>query len=808
MSTFNEIKNKLICYHCGDICTDDSIFIHDKYFCCNGCKTVYEILNENQLCNYYTLDQNPGISPKINVVRKFDYLNDETIINQLIDFRDENITAVTFIIPQMHCSSCIWLLENLFKINPLINQSKVDFLKKTLNVRFHNQKISLKEVVELLASLGYEPNIQLDNLDKKGSRNKLDKHLLFKIGIAGFCFGNIMLISFPEYLSINPSEVFFRKFFGHLNLLLSLPVFFYSASDYFISAYKGLRKKIVNIDFPISLGIAVLFFRSAYEILTYSGAGYFDSLSGLVFFLLIGKLFQNKTYDALNFERDYKSYFPIAVTVKFGQEEKSKPLSNLKIGDRILIRNNEIIPADSILFNGEGFIDYSFVTGESKPVEKVSGELIYAGGRQAGGLLELEVVKEVSQSYLTQLWNNDSFNKKNESQFTDFSNSVSKYFTAAILLIALVSAAFWFTSGIAASLTVFTSVLIVACPCALALSIPFTFGNTIRIFGKNKFYLKNSAAIEELSKIDEIVFDKTGTITETGKAAVNYVGTELNEFQKEMVKSLVRNSTHTLSKRIYDSIETDKVFNVSNYMEISGKGLEGIVLGSKIKLGSKNFVINDDEFSSEKSEIVNSLIFLSINDEVLGYFAVSNSYRSGLDKTMKTLAENYSLYLLSGDNNSEIVNLKKYFPNEEKLFFNQSPASKLEFIKNQRLKNKNILMIGDGLNDAGALSQSNIGISVTDNIHSFSPACDAILQGSKLNMIDKFIQFAKTSTKIINISFVISFLYNIVGLSFAVQGMLSPIVAAILMPISSISVVIFVTSSTNYFARKRGLLSQ
>ena len=400
------------------------------------------------------------------------------------------------------------------------------------------------------------------------------------------------------------------------------------------------------------------------------------------------------------------------------------------------------------------------------------------------------------------------FNKKNESQFTEFSNVVSKYFTAIILLIAFAAAAFWFHSGITISLGVLTSVLIVACPCALALSIPFTFGNTIRIFGKNKFYLKNSAAVEELAKVKEIVFDKTGTITETGKAAVHYAGKELNEFQKEMIKSLVRNSTHTLSKRIYDFIEADKVFNVINYVEINGKGLEGIILGSRIKLGSKNFVLDQTEFSEKQSEKINSLVFLSINDELLGYFEISNAYRAGLEETIKSLAKNYKIYLLSGDNNGELSNLKKFFPDEEVLYFNQSPNSKLEFIKNLRSKNKNVLMVGDGLNDAGALSQSNIGISVTDNIHSFSPACDAILQGSNLNMIDKFIHFSHTSAKIIYASFIISFAYNIIGLSFAVQGMLSPIIAAILMPISSISVVVFATATTNYFAKKRGLLSR
>jgi len=205
------------------------------------------------------------------------------------------------------------------------------------------------------------------------------------------------------------SDSFFIKFFGWLNLILALPVFLYSSSDYFISAFKGLRKKILNIDVPISLGILVLFLRSAFEVVTHTGAGYFDSMTGLVFFLLLGKLFQNKTYETLNFERNYKSYFPLSVILKKDDSEVSIPISKLNVGDKIVIRNNEIVPADSILFGGEGNIDYSFVTGESKLAPKVLGELVYAGGKQIGSAIELEVIKEVSQSYLTQLWNNEAF---------------------------------------------------------------------------------------------------------------------------------------------------------------------------------------------------------------------------------------------------------------------------------------------------------------------------------------------------------------------------------------------------------------
>lgn len=806
MSIEKKLTESNKCYHCGDDCPDSSISVDDKSFCCQGCKTVYEILNENQLCNYYDFDQNPGISPKYPSYRKFDFLDDPEVIRKLIDFKDDKIIAVTFFIPQMHCSSCIWLLENLYKINDSVFQSTVDFLKKQINIKFNHSRISLKEVVQLLTSIGYEPQINLDSVEKK-AQQKSNKKLYYKIGIAAFCFGNIMLLSFPEYLSIDVSDIFFIRFFGYLNLILALPVFFYSASEYFVSAYKGLKKKIVNIDFPVSLGILVLFIRSVYEVLSHTGAGYFDSLTGLVFFLLIGKLFQEKTYDSLNFERNYKSYFPLSVLVKKKEKEKAIPVSDLKIGDRIIVRKNEIIPADSILFKGNGSIDYSFVTGESKPVIKVLGELIYAGGKQTGPAIELEVIKEVSQSYLTQLWDNEAFDKNEESGFTVFTNRVSKYFTFVVLAVAFISSALWLSTDINIALNVFTAVLIVACPCALALSTPFTLGNTLRIFGRNKFYLKNSSSIEKLAKINTVVFDKTGTITKSNGSQIRFVGSELNRFQKEMIKTVVKNSTHPLSRMIFDSIKPEQELTLTGYEEYAGNGIEGEVMGNKIKLGSRNFIDKNALNNNNIPDRFDTRVYLSINDKTLGYYEFINTYREGIAGTIKNLNQEYDISLLSGDNEAEKENLKEFFIDSSKLFFRQSPEEKLKYVKSLQSSGKNVLMIGDGLNDAGALKQSNAGISVTENISSFSPACDAILEADKLNNIFDFIKFSKTSVRIILASFGISFLYNLIGLGFAVDGLLSPIVAAILMPASSISVVLFATLSTNLLAKKRGLLS-
>ena len=795
---------KTLCYHCGDNCKDKSIAIDEKHFCCSGCKTVYEILNKGELCNYYNFEQNPGISPKNFESKLFDYLDDPSTVSKLLDFQDDKISKITFFIPQMHCSSCIWLLENLFKLNPAITNSTVNFVRKELTVKFLHENISLKEVVILISSIGYEPQINLDTAEKK-LPVKSNKSLYYKIGVAGFCFGNIMLFSFPEYFSITVSDNLLKTFFGYLNLLLSLPVFFYSASDYFVSAYKGLRKKIINIDVPLSLGILVLFIRSVYELLILNQAGYFDSLAGLVFFLLIGKILQEKTYDAMNFERDYKAYFPLSATIKQNEIEKSIPVSNLMIGSRIIIRQSEIVPSDSILMNGDGLIDYSFVTGESHPIHKVSGEMIYAGGRQKSGLIELEVIKEVSKSYLTQLWNNDTFNKKSESQFTNFSNTISKYFTIVVLLIAGVAAAYWYPISHFISINVFTSVLIVACPCALALSTPFTLGNAMRIFGRNKFYLKNSSIVEMLAKINSIVFDKTGTITESGKSDIIYSGKLLNQTEQKCIKSLVRSSTHPLSKKIFDSIDSTEFFPVTKFSEPTGKGIEGVVYGNHIKIGSAEFV--DYKRTEPENDNIKTRVYVSFNSEVVGNFTIANSYRSGIKKVVKDLSSEYKLALLSGDNAGEKENLLNIFDNESQFHFQQSPEDKLNFIKELQSKNQKVLMIGDGLNDAGALSQSDVGISVTDDISNFTPACDAILDSAQLKNISTYLKFTKSSLKIIHLNFLISFFYNFVGLSFAVQGMLSPLIAAVLMPLSSISVVLIATLSTNLIANKRGLLS-
>ncbi|MCK9426850.1 MAG: heavy metal translocating P-type ATPase metal-binding domain-containing protein [Ignavibacteriaceae bacterium] len=802
----------IVCYHCGEICPSDAIHKDEKIFCCQGCKVVYEILNEKNLCTYYDLNESPGKTQQTLLLKnKYEYLDDAELTGKLLDFSDGKISTVTFFIPQMHCSSCIWLLENLFKIHHEILQSRVNFVEKKLSVSFQSNKISLRQVVELLAFIGYEPQISFEDVEKKSVEN-VNKKLYYKVGLAGFGFGNIMLLSFPEYLSIDVSSESLRTIFSYVIFLLSLPLLFYCGSEYFISAFKGLRKKFVNIDVPLSLGIVALFGKSAFEIFTHGSPGYMDSFAGLMFFLLLGKIFQNKTYDVLNFDRNYKSFFPISVTVKKNGNEKSIPLSQLKIGERIVVKNGELIPADAILFYGEGNIDYSFVTGESAPVGKVVGEMIYAGGRQIGSSIELEVLKDVSQSYLTQLWNNFQAKSGVEFSFTGIANSLSKYFTFAILLIAVLAFIYWIRIDANIAITAFITVLIVACPCALAMSTPFTLGNTLRIFGKNDFYVKNIRVLEDMAKVDTIVWDKTGTLTKSGETEIEFTGAILSSEENTLVKSLVRNSNHPLSKKIFTAIKESSLLKVENFIEIAGQGIQGEIAGQRIKIGGESFFALNKAKEGEETIYesipipVSSEVYLSINDVVKGKYKIQNKYRDEADLVIKQTQKKYDSYLLSGDNETEKSYLVNLFENEEKVFFRQSPLAKLNFIKKLQMGKQKILMLGDGLNDAGALAQSNVGISISEDILNFTPASDAILNAKMLKNLPTFLNFTAISLKIIYASFCISILYNFVGLYFAVQGLLSPLFSAILMPLSSISVVVFTTLTTTFFAKRKGLL--
>jgi P-type Cu+ transporter len=787
------VQQDLICYHCGLACEDEKFKVEDKHFCCYGCKTVFEILNENDLCEYYSFDKNPGVNLRFVSEESFAYLDEPTIRKKVIEFDSDSFVRVRFYVPAIHCISCIWLLENLQRLQKGIVKSEVNFAGKTVRIDFNPTEVSLSKVARLITSLGYTPKI---NLKTESVSNTLEatKSLVVKLAIAGFGFGNIMLLSFPEYLGLDKSDESLQRVFSFLNIALAIPVTFYCGKDYFLNAWKSFSQRMINIDVPIAVGLLALFLRSVYDIVFQVGPGYLDSLSGLVFFLLIGRWFQGKTYENLAFDRDYKSYFPLAVHKRVGDSWKPVVVYELMPGDEIRVRNMEIVPADCLLESDEAYLDYSFVTGESKPVHVKKGASVYAGGRLIGQPVLLSVVKRTSQSHLTSLWNEAAFQKPEESKYRRFIDLAARRFTWVVLGLTIVTAVFWNFYDPSRMWLVITSVLIVACPCALALATPFTYGNMVRVFGRNGFYLKNAEVLERMAAVDSVVFDKTGTIT-YGATHVKFVGV-LDDQELSWIKLLTSTSTHPLSTLIANNISQQCSLIIEDFAERAGKGVEGRVGGVSLKIGSATFTGFDGIIADPSSKV-----FVSLDNQVRGYFLIETSIRPQIRDLVSKLG-NRCVALLSGDNDTEEVRMRSIFSTSTNLLFNQSPHDKLNYISSLQKEGSRVLMIGDGLNDSGALRQSDVGVAVTDDTGVFTPACDGILAGDRVGQLDKFLKLSRSATTILKTGFAISFFYNAITLGIAMSGYLTPLVAAILMPISSISVVGFSTIAVNWVSNK------
>lgn len=801
-----DTDNKLLCQHCGELCTEETISSGDMIFCCNGCLAVYDLLHESGLQGYYESDQgSPGISLRNTKNMNFDYLDHDEISSKVLNYKDDKIALVTFRTPQIHCASCVWLLENLSRINSDIKHSQVFFEKREVTIRFDISRLPLSELVRILTKIGYSPDLNLDKVNQK-KQDTGNRSLYLKIGVAGFAFGNIMLFSLPDYLSGSEGvDDQFLRLFGGLNIVLALPVFFYSSLDFFRPAWKSITNRYWSMDIAISLGIIAMFFRSLYEILNGLSIGYMDSFTMLVFLLLAGRLFQKKTYDQLSFERDYTSYFPLAVTRVSGGHEQSVAATQIDKNDHILIRHNELLPADAILLSESATLDYSFVTGEADPVLVSKGQTCYAGGRNTATAAEYLVVHPVSASYLTRLWNHEVFSKRENPSIQSLSQQFSRYFSPVVLAIAAISAIYWFPSSPSTAINAFTAVLIVACPCALALSAPFTLGWVTNLLSRNKVYLKKGEVAEILAESDTLIFDKTGTLTRRDSGEITLYGRDLSVKETELLYSLLHENTHPHGRALYNWLKGNysniSVQKVDQYMEKTGAGVSGFVDGSTIKIGSAAWVgiENPESYSTQHPRL-----YFSIDGVVPGYAEIHSSLRTGVDGLITRLKSTYDLFVLSGDNSRDKDRLSTLF-DEDMLMFNQSPQDKLNAIDNLRSQGRKTVMIGDGLNDAGALMASHVGISVSDDTVSFTPASDIIMDSEALSKIDKILEFSKSGVKIIYTSFTISVLYNIVGLGFAVTGTLSPLVCAIIMPVSSITVIAYTSLATHWSAKRKGL---
>ena len=769
-----------LCRHCGDTCAAEGVRTAAGTFCCNGCASVFALLEAHGLTQFYACDPDAGVSQRTASARaadRFAVLDDPAVANRFVDAHDGTFSHVTFSVPSLHCASCLWLLEQLWRFDEGIGRSEADLMRQTVRVAFRPDRTTLRAVAERLASLGYEPIV--DSERSAGRMPSARRDLYLKLGLAGFAVGNMMLFSIPRYANGAPLEPAFQRLFDALNILFAIPVLLYSAADFFRSAWQSIRMRTITLDVPIAMGLAVLFVRSLWDILTGGGEGFLDSFAGLVFFLLIGRLFQQVAFDRIAFDRTVRSFLPLSVRVASGARIAMRRIEDLAPGDVMIVRPQEVVPADACLLDAHGRIDLAFVTGEQHPVPVQAGDTVGAGSRIVGEALRLQVVRRVSHSRLTELWNNPVFTQKPPHWITTITARFGQWFTVgALVLAALGFYAWWPDVRMAAQVA--TAVLIIACPCALTLAAPITLGTTLGTLGRAGVYLKQGAVALDLSRVDTIAFDKTGTLT-TAEATATVDLDGLDERDWARVRRLAAESIHPVSRALAGRTSVEGT--VSDLHERVGEGIRGVVDDATVALGSASFVAR---VAGVPIDTVGGRTWASVDGRV-GSLALLTPERAGMVEVVAALGSSHETWLLSGDHDAEAPRWRAAFG--DRMRFRQAPEDKLRMVQAQQAAGRHVLMIGDGLNDAGALAAADVGIAVSDDTACLVPACDAVIRGDQLALLPEVLRYARRARTVITLCFIVSIAYNVIGLGLALIGQLTPLATAILMPVSSLTVV-------------------
>ena len=770
------------CYHCGEACDKERWEFEQKDFCCNGCLQAHKLIESSIKC----APDGESLEPEVDTKRKWEELEIPAVAQRFIVFEDEESKHYQFRLPQLHCASCVYVLERLSRIDSCVISSEVQFVEKTIRMVVQPD-FSLSDAARLCALVGYSPDISFDQKEEKSLSDHRKKRLR-ELVVAGFCFGNIMLFSLPEYFDLDmKQDPGFVHFFRTADLLLALPIFLYSSQEFYRGALSGIRGRYMHLDFPLVISLFVAFGRSVYEVLSGTGGGYFDSYAGIVFFMLVGRQFQDVRTERLGLFKTLKSYFPIAVSVFRNGKFDLVALSEIEEGEEIKIHSHEIIPADGELLSDTAYLDYAFVTGESDVKRNEKGRTIYAGARNMGGTLHLRVSRKIEESHLGALWNKEAKSREWDER-QSFTHIVARWFTLFLIVLSVGAFLMWWPSDHDRAFKALTTALIVACPCALLLSHTFTTGSATRQLASVGILLKNSFVWDKLAVIKQFFFDKTGTLTDTGMTEVRFEGEELTDEEKEAVSTLTHSSLHPISMAIAHSM-TYTSLAVESFEEVPGDGIYGKVNG--IHWSLRKYVVDGKQLGTA----------LYKEGNFRGFFHIHFPIRENIQQMLDNLSKKTKLGLVSGDTDREQERMEKLFPAGTELHFELTPVQKAELVA-MRESESHTAYVGDGLNDTGALHASHVGISISDSHQRFTPAADILLPGEQLKNLPELYRFGKQVKGVVWGSFVLSLMYNTVGLSYALSGTLSPLIAALLMPASTFSIIIFTTLTTKYFFRK------
>ncbi len=765
------------CLHCGD----DTKKI-DEDFCCRGCSAAYKIINGLGFENYYKLRQaslaNGQIKPETSEIPD---------VAEFVLSEKDGSNSISLMIQGMHCAACVWLIENILKKQKDVVTARINLSKKTLHLRWLGDKKIGNDLVKLIHDIGYKL-LPFDVEVLNSAEKKYNDSILRALAVAGFGAGNIMLFSFSLWFSdVTEMGVATRNLLHFFSSLIALPVIIFSARPFFKSAWNSLKQGYPNMDLAISIAIFLACLVSLLETFRSAHHVYFDSAVMLVFFLLIGRYLDLKAR---------KKAFAVAteftmLAASFGcveEDGKTKilPSKNLREGMILLVAAGEKIAADGIVIAGESEIDTSLITGESLPKKVAQATQVFAGTLNLAQPLRIKITKSPQTSLLAEIIRLSEEAESKKIHYIRIADYLSKFYTPAVHLLAFVTFLIWYKNGWEVALMNATAVLIITCPCALALAVPIVQTIAISNFIKKGILIKSGESLEKLNRADFFVFDKTGSLT-VGKPkllAIHRLNhAKINDAEVlRIAASMTKNSRHPIAKALVLSCQ-------ENLIEMPTQESQGF--GLSAQMAEKNFRLGRKEFCEIKNSFNNDENLLSCfakfdEDELVFLFSdeVKNDAKSVIEQLK---LDKKKVILLSGDTEKSVRKIAEELGMDE-FYFEQTPITKLQFLENLKAQNKKFVMIGDGLNDAPALSSSYVSISFSQAADITQNIADIVIQGEKLSPIIELRRSSQTALSLMKQNLWIALIYNLIAVPFAIAGDVVPLIAAIAMSSSSLLV--------------------
>jgi len=785
------LSNKVSCSHCHlEFSKEVMIVEGENYFCCNGCQGVFHLLNEEGLDSFYEKSKNIKLTPPTENFEDSSTFNTKSFYEQFVKVNSDGFSEVSLIIEGIHCSACVWLNEKaLHKMDGVI-EANINFTNNKATIVWADDVVKLSQIIDMIRSIGYNA-FAYDASNQEIHANKERKAYYLKMAVAIFASMNIMWIAVAQYAG------YFSGMSGDVKTILNIaegilatPVLFYSGWIFFRGAYYGIKTKVVNMDLLVATGATLTYVYSIYITIMEHGEAYFDSVSMIITFVLIGKflevLSKKNAADTLDI---IGKNIPSEVKILKDNTISTCRLDDVKVGDIVVVSSGERVLLDGEITKGSGTFDESNLTGESEPIYKDVGDSVVSGTTSIDADIQFRATKDFKHSTLSNLVTllESSINKKPKIQ--QMANRLSEYFSTAILTFAFLTFVVWWMwpHSFETSFMVGISVIVIACPCALALATPVATLVGLGLGASRGILFKEAAQLETMAKIDTLVLDKTGTIT-VGKPEVikEHI---YKEFDKELLYSLVKSSNHPVARGILEYIQTDDMdlILLDEFAQLPALGMSSTCRGLKLLGGNKNLLENNNikiDFDSQ-----NTVFYFVIDEEVVAIYELRDKVKDGAKELVDSLKDKgIETIMLTGDNE----NIAKKVAKEvgiQNYNYNQTPQTKAEFIEALHVEGKKIVMVGDGVNDILALAQADIGIVMGSGSDIAVEVGDVVLLDDSLKSLLDAFKISRTTFSLIKQNLYISLGYNAITIPLAMAGYIIPLVAAISMSVSSLLVV-------------------